>query len=104
MSFSSQGVAPYAVGLDVPPPPAVILEVYPPTGYISPTLTPQLSTSATASGTGTLSYSYSLTCEPLPGQTCIKTTAITSGSLTTPYWTRPSPTCSGTRRTTGPSR
>jgi len=88
-SFSSQGVAPYAIGLDVPPEPVAILDVYPPNGYISPTLTPQLSTTTTASGTGTLSYSFSLTCEPITGQTCIKTAAITSGTLTTAYWTPP---------------
>ena len=86
VSFKSQGIAPYAIGLFVPEPPPVVSAVYPPTGYISPTLRQQLSTSATA--TGTITYSFKLTCEPVTGQTCVATT-ISSGTISNPYWTPP---------------
>lgn len=85
-SFSSQGIAPFAVGLYVPEPPPTVSEVYPPTGFVSSTLQQQLSTSAT--GTGTLTYDFTLTCEPLPGQTCTDAT-VDSGKLPDPYWTPP---------------
>ena len=88
VSFKSQGIQPYAIGLYVPQPPPVVSTVYPPTGYISPTLTPQLSTLA-STASGTISYSFSITCNPLPGQTC-PASVITSGSLSKPYWTVPS--------------
>lgn len=87
VSFSSQGIEPFAVGLYVPQPPPTVSSVYPPTGYVAPTLTPQLSTVA-STGSGTLSYSFAITCDPLPGQTC-PADVITSGSLTKPYWTVP---------------
>ena len=44
----------------------------PPTGYTSTTLQQQLSTTAT--GTGTVTYAFTLTCEPLSGQTCTDAT------------------------------
>jgi RHS repeat-associated protein len=88
VSFSSQGIPPFAMGLYVPQPPPVVSSVYPPTGYVSPTLTPQLSTVA-STGSGTITYSFSLTCNPLPGQTC-PASVITSGTLSVPYWTVPS--------------
>jgi RHS repeat-associated protein len=85
-SFSSQGIPPFAVGLYVPQPPPVVSAVYPPTGYIAPTLAPQLST--VASGTGTVTYSFTVTCKPLPNQTCVAN-SFTSGNITKPYWTVP---------------
>jgi large repetitive protein len=84
ISFSSQGIAPFAVGLAVAQPPPVINSVYPPTGYISPTVTPELSTSASSSGT--ITYQFTITCEPLPGTTC-PASVINSGKLSKPYWT-----------------
>jgi RHS repeat-associated protein len=88
VSFLSQGIAPFAVGLYVPQPPPVVTGVYPPTGYISPTATPELSTTAT-SATGTaITYQFSLACQPLPGSVCPAST-VNSGKLTTPYWTTP---------------
>jgi YD repeat-containing protein len=86
VSFSSQGIAPYAMGLSVPEPPPVVSAVYPPTGFTSTTLQQQLSTSAT--GDGTLKYDFTLTCEPLAGQTCADS-SVSSGSISTPYWTPP---------------
>jgi RHS repeat-associated protein len=88
VSFSSQGIPPFAIGLYVPQPPPVVSNVYPPTGYVSPVLNPQLSTKASTQS-GTISYSFSITCAPLPGQTC-PASVITSGTLSTPYWTVPS--------------
>jgi RHS repeat-associated protein len=88
VSFTSQHIPPFAIGLYVPQPPPVVSSVYPPTGYVSPTLTPQLSTVA-STGTGTITYSFSLTCNPLPGQTC-PASVINSGTLSVPYWTVPS--------------
>jgi RHS repeat-associated protein len=87
VSFSSQGIPPFAMGLYVPQPPPVVSNVYPPTGYISPTLTPQLSTVASTQS-GTITYSFSITCAPLPGQTC-PASVINSGTLSVPYWTVP---------------
>src|SRR6202042_1853986 len=69
VAFSSQGIPPFAMGLYVPQPPPVVSSVYPPTGYVSPTLTPQLSTVASTKS-GTITYSFTVTCNPLPGQTC----------------------------------
>ncbi|GAA5178922.1 polymorphic toxin-type HINT domain-containing protein [Rugosimonospora acidiphila] len=86
VSFTSQGVAPYAVGLHVPDPPPVVAGVYPPTGFLSPTVTPQLSTSASSPIGKALTYNFSLTCHPLPGITC-PASIITSGPLPVPYWT-----------------
>ena len=86
VSFSSQGIAPFAVGLYIPQPPPTVTAVYPPTGYISPTTTPQLSTSAFSSTGGTISYKFTLTCAPLPGTVC-PASVIGSGSLPVPYWT-----------------
>jgi RHS repeat-associated protein len=88
MSFLSQGVAPFAVGLYVPQPPPVVTAVYPPTGFISPTVTPELSTTASSTTGSTITYKFSLTCQPLPGSVCPAST-VNSGNLTTPYWTTP---------------
>jgi RHS repeat-associated protein len=88
VSFLSQGIAPFAVGLYVPQPPPVVTDVYPPTGYISPTVTPELSTTATSTTGTAITYQFSLTCQPLPGSVCPASTA-NSGKLTTPYWTTP---------------
>jgi RHS repeat-associated protein len=86
VSFSSNYIPPFAMGLYVPEPPPVISQVYPPTGYVSPTLQQQLSTSAT--GSGTLTYDFTMTCEPLTGQTCTDS-SVTSGTISNPYWTPP---------------
>jgi RHS repeat-associated protein len=86
VSFSSQGIQPYAIGLDIPQPPPTVTGVYPPTGYLAPTATPQLATAAASSTGGTISYDFTLTCQPLPGTTC-PASVITSGKLSTPYWT-----------------
>ena len=89
-AFSSEGIAPYAVGLYVPKPPPTITGVYPPTGFISTTLQQQLSVAALASSSsGTVTYSFTLTCKPLPGQTCVDSQPVTVTGLTEPYWTPP---------------
>ena len=85
-SFASQGVQDYEIGLYVPEPPPVVAAVYPPTGYTATTLQQQLSTSATY--TGTVSYDFTLTCEPLAGQACADS-SVTSGSTSNPHWTPP---------------
>lgn len=87
VSFSSQGIPPFGVGLYVVQPPPPITGVYPPTGYVSPTLTPQLSTTASTSS-GTLSYKFTITCDPLPGEVC-PASVVASPTLTEPYWTVP---------------
>jgi len=87
VSFSSQGIAPYAVGLYIPQPPPTVTGVYPPPGFISTTLRQQLSVAA-STASGTITYSFTLTCKPLAGQTCVKAT-IPSGSITKDYWTPP---------------
>jgi RHS repeat-associated protein len=86
VSFSSNYIPPFPVGLYVPEPAPVVSDVYPPTGYISPTLQQQLSTSAT--GSGTLTYDFTMTCEPLAGQACVDQ-SVTSGTISNPYWTPP---------------
>jgi RHS repeat-associated protein len=86
VSFLSQGIAPFAIGLHVPQPPPVVTGVYPPTGYISSTVTPELSTTAFSTTSTAITYQFTLTCEPLPGTTCPAST-IDSPSLTVPYWT-----------------
>lgn len=88
VSFLSQGIAPFAIGLHVPQPPPVVTAVYPPTGYVSPTVTPQLSTTAFSTTNTAISYQFTLTCQPLPGSTCPAST-IVSPSLTVPYWAPP---------------
>lgn len=90
VSYLSQGIRTLAVRLHVPQPPPVVTAVYPPTGYISPTVTPELSTSAFSTTNTPITYVFSLSCEPLPGTVCPAST-ITSGSLTVPYWTPPTP-------------
>jgi RHS repeat-associated protein len=85
-SFSSQGIQDFEIGLYVTTPPPTVLAVYPPTGFISSTLQQQLSTTAT--GTGTVTYDFTLTCEPLTGQTCVDS-SVSSGSISKPYWTPP---------------
>jgi YD repeat-containing protein len=86
-SFASQGIQDYEIALYVPEPPPVIASVYPPTGFIASTLQQQLATSATAAGTVT--YDFTMTCEPLPGQACSDTSPVTSGTISKPYWTPP---------------
>ena len=88
VSFLSQGIAPLAVGVSIPQPPPVVTGVYPPTGYISATATPELSSTAFSTIGTAITYQFSLTCQPLPGTTCAAAT-ITSPKLTTPYWTTP---------------
>jgi RHS repeat-associated protein len=88
VSFLSQGIAPFAVGLYVPQPPPVVTGVYPPTGYVSPTNTPELSTTASSTTNSSITYDFQLTCDPLPGTGC-PVGIVTSGTLTTPYWTTP---------------
>jgi hypothetical protein len=89
VSFLSEGVQPFAVGLYVPQPPPVVSGVYPPTGYASPTDTPQLATTAFSTTNTTITYVFTVTCHPLPGTVCPATT-VSSGSIFTPYWTVPS--------------
>jgi RHS repeat-associated protein len=86
VSFLSQGIAPFAVGLYVPQPPPVVTAVYPPTGYVSPTVTPQLSTTAFSTTKTAITYQFALTCQPLPGSTC-PASSVNSPKLTVPYWT-----------------
>jgi RHS repeat-associated protein len=85
-SFASQGIPDFEIGLYVPTPPPVVTAVYPPTEYISTTLQQQLSTTAT--GDGTVTYDFTLTCKPLTGQTCVDS-SVTSGWISKPYWTPP---------------
>ncbi len=85
-SFAWQGIQDFEIGLYVPEPPPPVSAVYPPTGFISSTLQQQLSTTATADGT--ITYDFKLTCEPLPGQTCVDS-SVSSGSISNPYWTPP---------------
>ena len=86
VSFSSNYIPPFPMGLYVPEPAPVVSAVYPPTGYVSPTLQQQLSTSAT--GSGTLTYDFTMTCAPLTGQACVDS-SVTSGTISNPYWTPP---------------
>jgi RHS repeat-associated protein len=86
VSFLSQGIAPFAIALNVPQPPPIVTGVYPPTGYLSPTVNPELSTTASSTNGTAITYQFSLACEPLPGTTCPAST-INSPSLTVPYWT-----------------
>ncbi|MGH3169556.1 MAG: DUF6531 domain-containing protein, partial [Trebonia sp.] len=85
-SFSSQGIQDFEIALNVPDPPPVVSDVYPPTGFVSTTLQQQLSTSAT--GDGTVTYDFTLTCKPLSGQTCVDS-SVSSGYIANPYWTPP---------------
>ena len=85
-SFSSEGIQDFEIGLYVETPPPVVADVYPPTGFTSTTLQQQLSTTAT--GDGTVTYDFTLTCEPLTGQTCVDS-SVTSGSISKSYWTPP---------------
>ena len=85
-SFTTEDIQDFQMGLYVPEPPPVVTNVYPPTGFTATTLSQSLSTTATASGT--IKYDFTLTCEPLTGQTCMYST-IDSGSITEPYWTPP---------------
>jgi len=86
-SFASQDIQDFEMGLYVPEPPPVVSAVYPPTGFTATTLSQSLSTTATASGT--ISYDFTLTCEPLPGQACRYPTPLDSGPVSKPYWTPP---------------
>jgi RHS repeat-associated protein len=86
VSFLSQGIAPFAIALSVPQPPPVVTAVYPPDGYISSTVTPELSTTAFSTTKTAITYVFSLSCQPLTGSTCPAST-IDSPSLTVPYWT-----------------
>ena len=114
VSFLSQGIAPFPVALNVPQPPPVVTGVYPPTGYLSPTVTPELSVTASSTTNTPITYQFSLTCQPLTGTTCPAST-IDSPSLTVPYWTPTTPltwnepyawtvtsTTNGASTTTGP--
>ena len=85
-SFASQGIQDFEIGLSIPEPPPPVLDVYPPNGFVSSTLQQQLST--TASGTGTLTYDFTMTCDPVSGQTCVDST-VSSGTITKSYWTPP---------------
>ena len=90
----------FAVGLYVPQPPPVVSGVYPPTGYISPTLHAAAVDDGVSATGGTISYSFTLTCEPLPGQTC-PAASITLGQICDAVLDAASGRCSGTRRTRG---
>src|SRR5450756_919372 len=87
LSFKSQGIQPFAIGIDILSSP-IVLAVYPPIGYVSPTLRQQLSVVA-STASGTITYSFTMTCAPLTGQTCSDTSPVTSGSISKPYWTPP---------------
>jgi len=87
VSFSSEYVTPLLVGLVVVDPADVIKYAYPPSGYVSATTSPQLSIAdAPPPGSGTLTYQFSMTCEPIPDTTCGAGT-FSSGCISTPYWT-----------------
>jgi len=86
LSFLSQGIASFPVGLQVIQPPTQITGVYPPSGFIAPTNSPQLS--VTASTGGSPSYNFSITCQPLPGTIC-SASSFGSGSITENHWTPP---------------
>ncbi|HEX3925331.1 MAG TPA: DNRLRE domain-containing protein, partial [Streptosporangiaceae bacterium] len=86
VSFLSEGIQPFAVGLYVPQPPPVVSGVYPPNGYSTPTDTPQLATTAFSTTNTTITYNFTLTCDPLPGTVCPAST-VSSGTVYTPYWT-----------------
>jgi RHS repeat-associated protein len=88
VSFLSQGIAPFAVGLVIPQPPPVVTGVYPPTGYTSSTVTPELSTTAVSTTGTAITYQFSLACDPLPGSVC-PASSLNSGVLSVPYWTPP---------------
>ncbi len=87
-SFLSQDIPVYPMGLYVDQPVTTVSSVYPPTGYVSPTNTPQLRVTASTNGGGTPQYDFSMTCEPLPGTTCPSDT-VGSGYITSNYWTPP---------------
>jgi RHS repeat-associated protein len=86
VSFFSEGIPVLSIGLDVPQPPPAVTRVYPPDGYVSPTDLPELSTTAESTTGTTITYQFSLTCDPLPGTLCPSGTEG-SGSIYTPYWT-----------------
>jgi RHS repeat-associated protein len=88
VSFLSAGIPPFAIGLHVPQPPPVVTGVYPPTGFISSTVMPELSTTAFSTTGSSITYQFTLSCDPLPGETC-PASVISSPSLTVPYWTPP---------------
>ena len=90
VSFISEGIPVFAIGLDVPQPPPAVTGVYPPDGYVSPTDLPELSTTAVSTTGTTITYQFSLTCHPLPGTLC-PTATIGSGTIYTPYWTPTTP-------------
>ncbi|MGH3408649.1 MAG: DNRLRE domain-containing protein, partial [Streptosporangiaceae bacterium] len=87
VSFASEYVPPLAVGLVVADPMPVVNDAYPPSGFVSPTVTPQLSVAEySPPGSGTVTYSFSVTCDPLPDTTCPGGT-FGSGPISEPYWT-----------------
>jgi RHS repeat-associated protein len=86
VSFFSEGIPVLPVALSVPQPPPAVTGVYPPSGYASPTDTPQLSTTAVSTTGSSITYQFTLTCDPLPGTVC-GTATVGSGPITTPYWT-----------------
>ncbi|MGH3159996.1 MAG: DNRLRE domain-containing protein [Streptosporangiaceae bacterium] len=85
-SFSSEFVSPMPVGLVVEDPAPVVTGVYPPTGFVSSTVTPQLSAASYVPGGGSPTYSFSVTCHPLAGTTC-PAGVFGSGTISSPNWT-----------------
>jgi RHS repeat-associated protein len=86
VSFFSEGIPVLAVGLSVPQPPPAVTGVYPPSGYATSTDTPELSTTAFSTTGSSITYHFTVTCDPLPGTVC-PTASVSSGTLTNPYWT-----------------
>jgi RHS repeat-associated protein len=100
VSFVSEDIDPLPIGLELVQPAPSIIGVYPPTGYISPVLNPQLST--VAANAGSASYTFDLT--PMqtfrPDSSCVWEHQPPWGRLpscppagtiehsgSTPYWT-----------------
>jgi RHS repeat-associated protein len=78
-----------AVGMQVANAVAVVNYAYPPSGYVSPSITPQLSVASYTTSGGTWTYSFGVECEPLPGTSC--PSGITwSAQSSEAYYTIPS--------------
>ncbi|HEU5031548.1 MAG TPA: DNRLRE domain-containing protein [Spirillospora sp.] len=84
--FSSSGVPAQPMTFTVANTPPVITQVSPGSGYVSPTLTPQLAMTSYDPDATALTYTFKI-CEGTPDHPT--TTCTSSPSLTTGYWTPP---------------
>lgn len=91
VAFSTQFVPPMSVGLVVSDPAPIVTGIYPPSGTITQTVTPQLSAAAyIPAGGGTPEYQFTIFCDPIPATVCPPTVLSSGAPSAKPYWT-PSP-------------